>query len=173
LQPCNAFSVKQVSPLTLYVSLSFFLSISQPIINHHHQQHQQKQQQQQQQLQDYLNLGDVLGGGLLSMYGYDCVNEAPQNCLVDVTWDIEIGNNGRGPENITSVVLHIGVGKVKKNMPDKIVSSSSTSTTTTTTAATTTTRLFELGRRTWWRLVTMDVDLKTSLRVFYTLVSEN
>jgi hypothetical protein len=32
-----------------------------------------------------LNLADVLGGGLLSMYGYDCVNEEPQNCLVDVT----------------------------------------------------------------------------------------
>jgi hypothetical protein len=28
-----------------------------------------------------LNLADVLGGGLLSMYGYDCVNEEPQNCL--------------------------------------------------------------------------------------------
>ena len=63
------------------------------------------------------------------MYGYDCVNEAPQNCLVGVTWDIEIGNNGRGPENITSVVLHIVVGKVKKNKPDKIVSSSSSTTT--------------------------------------------
>ena len=68
-----------------------------------------------------LNLGDVLGGGLLSMYGYDCVNESPQNCLVDITWGIEIGNNGRGPENITSVEIQIGVGKVKKNKPGKIV----------------------------------------------------
>jgi hypothetical protein len=39
-----------------------------------------------------LNLADVLGGGLMSMYGYDCVNEEPQNCLVDVTWDIEVGS---------------------------------------------------------------------------------
>ena len=68
-----------------------------------------------------LNLADVFGGGLLSMYGYDCVNEAPQNCLVDVSWDIEIGNNGCGPENVTLVVLQIGVGKLKKNKPDKIV----------------------------------------------------
>ena len=68
-----------------------------------------------------LNLADKLGGGLLSMYGYECVNEVPQNCLVDVSWGIEICNNGRGPENNTSVVLQIGVGKVKKNKPDKIV----------------------------------------------------
>jgi hypothetical protein len=69
----------------------------------------------------YLNLADVLGGGLLSMCGYSCVNEAPQNCLVDVTWDIENGNNGRGPENITSVDLPIGGGKVTNNKPNKIV----------------------------------------------------
>jgi hypothetical protein len=37
------------------------------------------------------------------------------------TLRLVVGNNGRGPENITSVVLQIRIGKVKKNKPDKIL----------------------------------------------------
>jgi hypothetical protein len=66
----------------------------------------------------------IARGRYLTLYGYDCVNEDPQNCLISVTWDIEISNFGQGTENILSVVLDIGLAPAgPRELPDEIIES--------------------------------------------------